>query len=92
MNEHRSLVDKVADRVAERLSESVIPSSFPAAVGDWIREACKHGAVLWIHTLPMNGPTAITTEYRMNPDGTLNLEFRDTRGCTFWRGTFRPAG
>ena len=85
-----TLAGQITDRIVERLSASVIPSSFPAEIGDWIRDACKHGAMLWRHTIPMSGPTALFAEYRVNPDGTLNLELQDTNGCPFWRGTFRP--
>jgi hypothetical protein len=84
------ILELVADRVAEKLGQSVIPSSFPAEIGDWIREASKYGARLYRQTIPMNGPTAIFTEWRVNPDGTLNLQLQDTNGSPFWNGTFRP--
>jgi hypothetical protein len=84
------LAGQVTDRIVDRLTSSVIPSSFPAEVGEWIREAHKHGASLYRHMIPMGGPTAMFADYRVNPDGTLNLEFQDTNGCPFWRGTFRP--
>ena len=85
------LFDKVACKVAERLSASVIPSSFPAEIGDWIRETTEHGGCVYRHMIPMRGPTAMFADYRINPDGTLNMELQDTNGCPFWRGTFRPA-
>jgi hypothetical protein len=84
------LAVQVADEIMERLGSSVIPSCFPAEVGDWIRNAHKHGACLYRHIIPMGGPTALFADYRVNPDGTLNLEFQDTNGRSFWRGTFRP--
>lgn len=85
------LADTVAELVTEKLSASVIPSSFPAEIGEWIREACAHGLRQWIYTIPMMGPSAMFAEFRFNPDGTFNLELRDTNGLPFWRGTFRPA-
>jgi hypothetical protein len=86
-----TVTDDIADRVAAKLGQSVIPSSFPAEIGKWIRESARYGAMLWRHTIPMKGPTAIFAEYRFNPDGTFNLQFQDTNGCRFWDGTFRPA-
>lgn len=34
---------------------------------------------------------AVVKEWRLNPDGTMQLELRHSTGYTFWRGTFRPA-
>ena len=86
------LADTVAELVMEKLGASVIPSSFPAEVGDWIRGTTRHSPLLWVHTIPMNPPgTCINMEWRLNPDGTMQLDLRDSSGFTFWRGTFRPA-
>jgi hypothetical protein len=84
------LADLVGELIVERLTASVIPSSFPAEIGDWIREASEHGARLYRHVIPMTGPTAIFADWRIQPDGCLMLELQDTNGCPFWRGTFRP--
>lgn len=84
-------LDLLASMITEKLRGSAICSSIPAEIGEWIREATKHGARRYSHTLPMAGPTAMFIEYQYNPDGTLNMEFRDTNGCPFWNGTFRPA-
>jgi hypothetical protein len=81
-----------AAAIVERLSASVIPSSFPARIGEQIRQACGYGGSLYRHIIPLGGPVMLCAEYRMNPDGTLQLEFQDTSGQPFWRGTFRPAG
>lgn len=81
----------MAGFVVEELGASVIPSSLPAHIGAWIRATATHNALLWVHTIPMNPPgNAMIQEWRLNPDGTLNLELRDSSGQTFWRGTFRP--
>jgi hypothetical protein len=85
------MADAIAGRIVEKLSASVIPSSFPAFIGEWIRETCSHGGHLYRHMIPMSGPTAMFADYRLNPDGTLALEFQDTNGNRFWGGTFRPA-
>jgi hypothetical protein len=89
--EDERIIDRIAQRVSEKIGASVIPSAFPAEVGEWIREACKYNASLWRHQIPMTGPTAMHAEYRLNPDGTMNLQFQDTNGRPFWNGTFRPA-
>lgn len=83
--------ESFAAAVVEKLGASVIPSSIPAEVGDWIREAVKHGGCVYRYMIPMGGATALFTDWRVNPDGTLNLELQDTNGRPFWRGTFRPA-
>jgi hypothetical protein len=83
--------ESFAAAVVEKLSASVIPSSLPARVGDWIRQTAQYNSLLWTHTIPMNpAGTAMIMEWRLNPDGTLNLELRDSTGQTFWRGTFQP--
>ena len=85
------LIGQLAGLITEKLGQSVISSAIPAGIGDCIREACEHGAVLWRHTIPMPGPVALFAEYRFNPDGTLILQLQDTNGRMFWSGTFRPA-
>jgi hypothetical protein len=87
----RIAAESFAAAVVEKLGASVIPSSFPAYVGKQIRQAAAHGGCMWVHTIPMGGAMCLLAEYRLNPDGTLNLEFKDSNGCIFWRGTFRPA-
>lgn len=85
------LAGDIAGLVVEKLRGSVISSSFPAKVGGWIRQTAEHHTLLWTHTIPMNPPgTCLLTDWRLNPDGTLQLELRDSTGLTFWRGTFRP--
>jgi hypothetical protein len=84
-------LDDLADWIVERLGSSVIPSSFPARIGDMLRETAKHGAYRYIYMLPGGGPYALSVEFVINPDGTLNMEFRDPAGTPFWSGTFRPA-
>jgi hypothetical protein len=81
----------MAGLVVKELRGSVISSSFPAEIGGWIRQTAEHHALLWTHTIPMRpSGTCILTDWRLNPDGTLQLELRDSNGMTFWRGTFRP--
>jgi hypothetical protein len=84
-------IKELAAALAAEIGSSVIPSSFPAEIGDWIRDAVKHGGHIYRHMIPLGGPIALFADYRLNPDGTLNLEFQDTNGAPFWRGTFRPA-
>ena len=83
--------DELADRIVERLSASVVPSSIPAEAGQWVRDTAKHGSLVWRFSIPMAGATALLTDWRLNPDGTITLELQDTNACPFWRGTFRPA-
>lgn len=86
-----ALGDTLADRIVGRLGGSVISSSFPAYIGDMIREACKGAQLQQINQLYLFGPECIATFWVLSPDGTLMLEMRDHMGQTFWRGTFRPA-
>ena len=39
----------------------------------------------------MTPPVMWGTLWELNPDGTMQLDLRDSSGFTFWRGTFRPA-
>ena len=82
--------ESFAAAVVEALGASVIPSSFPAHIGSILRETAKHGAYRYVYMLPGGGPYALSVEFVVNPDGTLNMEFRDPSGIPFWRGTFRP--
>jgi hypothetical protein len=86
------LAGAVAGMVIDKLSASVIPSSFPPEIGEWIAGTARYSSLLWTHTIPMNPPgTCMLTDWKLNPDGTMQLELRDSSGFTFWRGTFRPA-
>jgi hypothetical protein len=84
------LAEDIAARVIKGLGQSVIPSVIPARIGEKIREACSHGSALWVQTIPLAGAYCLSISYRLNPDGTINLEFHDWSGQIFWRGTFRP--
>lgn len=86
-----TLAGQITDRIVERLSASVIPSSFPAMIGDWIRETCKYGSMTLTHVVNMDRGTVLFAQYKFSSDGILNLELRDTNNCPFWSGTFRPA-
>ena len=83
--------ESFAAAVVEKLSASVIPSSFPARVGDRLREVAKNSAYFYRGVIPLSGPNGIIMDWRINPDGTINLELQEMNGCPFWRGTFRPA-
>jgi hypothetical protein len=85
------LAGDIAHLIVEKLSASVIPSSLPAHIGDWVRRTAKHNSMLWCFSIPMADATALLTDWQLNPDGTIQLELRDTNGQRFWRGTFRPA-
>lgn len=77
--------------IVEKLGQSVIPSSIPAHIGEWLRSVASHGAWCYTYMIPLGGSNAIRADWRVNPDGTLNLELQDTSGQPFWRGTFHPA-
>ena len=83
--------ETIADLVVAKLGGPVISSVIPAEVGAWIRQTCGHSQLLYRHMIPMNGPSCIHSEWRLNPDGSIIQELQDTTGCAFWRGTFRPA-
>lgn len=83
-------VRQIADAVVEKIGVSVIPSSLPAHIGQMLRETAKYGAYQYVYMLPGGGPYALSVQFVVNPDGTLNMELRDPSGCAFWRGTFRP--
>ena len=83
-------LDMLADKVVERLSANVISAALPAWVGEWVREATQHGVYQWQYTIPMMRGTCMAAEFRFSPDGSFQLELRDTAGSPFWRGTFRP--
>lgn len=85
------IIELLTARITERLSASVISSVFPAFIGEQIREAHQAGGRVMSHVIPLKGPVALFAHYRFNPDGTINMEFRDTAGRPFWEGTFRPA-
>jgi hypothetical protein len=85
------LADRMADRVIDKLNASVIPSSFPARVGEWLREVAKNSVYFYRGVIPLCGPNGIIMDWRINPDGTINLELQEMNGCAFWHGTFRPA-
>jgi hypothetical protein len=85
------LADTVAELVTEKLGQSVISSSFPAHIGDMIRDACQSQQIQQVSQLYLRGPYAIATYWILSPDGTVTLEMRDHMGQPFWRGTFRPA-
>ena len=89
-DESPAAFDMLAEKIVKRLSASVIPSALPAWAGDWIREVAKHGSYVWSYTIPMGAGTCMGVFSRLNPDGSLHMEFHDTNGCPFWRGTFRP--
>jgi hypothetical protein len=78
-----------AAAVVEQLGASVISSSFPAHIGELLRETAQYGSYQYVHMLP-GGARSLCVQYVINPDGTLNLEFQEPNGTAFWRGTFRP--
>jgi hypothetical protein len=84
-------IEQLADLIVEKLNQSVIPSAIPAEIGEWIRETCGHSQFYYRHMIPMSGPTCIHAEWKLNPDGTINLQLQDTNARPFWFGTFRPA-
>jgi hypothetical protein len=89
--ERERIVELVADRIVATLGQSVIPSSIPAAIGEWIKKTSEHRSWEWTHVIPMQPPgSGLALWWRFNPDGTINMEMRDTAGWIFWRGTFRP--
>ncbi len=83
-------IRELAKAMAAELGGSVISSSLPAEVGDWVRQTATHGSFVWRSSIPMSGATAILTDWRLNPDGTIILELQDTCARPFWHGTFRP--
>jgi hypothetical protein len=78
-----------AEAIVRRLGASVIPSSFPAHIGELLRETARFGSYQYVHMLP-GGAHSLSVQYVINPDGTLNMEFQEPNGSPFWRGTFRP--
>ena len=88
MNEQE--IQELARALAAELGGSVISSSFPAEIGDWVKQVAMYNSVFWRFSIPMQGGTALLTDWRLNPDGTIILELQDTNARPFWRGTFRP--
>lgn len=83
-------MDVLAGKIAERLKGSMISSALPAEIGAWIRESCKHGAYWCTHMIPMGGATCMVINYKLHPDGSVHMEWKDTCGQIFWQGIFRP--
>lgn len=90
-DDDRAAIDLIAERILARMDGSVIPSSIPAEIGELVRATAARNAFVWIHSVPLTGPNAMTVEWRLNPDGTIHQEMRGSDGVPFWRGTFRPA-
>jgi hypothetical protein len=86
-----AVADRISAAIIKSLGASVIPSSIPGWAGHQIRETAKHGAFVWVYTVPTMAGTCFQFQVRLNPDGTMDLEMRDTNASPFWRGTFRPA-
>ena len=84
-------IRELAKALAAELGGSIISSTFPAAIGEWVRQTARQSAVNWRFSIPMSGSTGLLTDWRLNPDGTIILELQDTNAQMFWRGTFRPA-
>lgn len=78
-----------AAAVVEHLGASVIPSSFPAHIGELLRETARYGSYRYVHMLP-GGARSLCVEYVINTDGSLIMEFQEPGGQAFWRGVFRP--
>jgi len=81
----------IAAAVIEKLrSEHWVAGSFPAAVGQWIRDSTGGYARQMSNMIYMDGVNAITERWIVAPTGALSLELLDLNGAPFWRGTFEP--
>lgn len=76
--------------IIDSLNLSMISSSIPVYIKRAIQDTASHGSMTWVHQLPLTGPAyGLTVEYRLCPDGSLQMEMRNSDGSPFWRGTFR---
>lgn len=80
---------RIAAHVLDGLNASVIPSQFPAEVGDYIRQATRHGNYVTDHLIPLTGPNALYARWMLQVDGSMTLLLTLDNNI-FWRGTFRP--
>ena len=81
--------DEDKQEIISALNLAMISSSIPERIRRQIKDTAAHSSLTWVHSIPTTAGYGITAEYRLNPDGSLGLEFRDGEGATFWRGAFR---
>jgi hypothetical protein len=83
------LAASIAERVIEALGVSTVPASWPAEVGDLIRNAAGSGAFIQRSLINL-GPYQLVADWTANPDGTMRLQMFNHVNQPFWLGTFRP--
>lgn len=80
------LANLIADRVVAKLNSHVIPAEIPGYVKEAVKEVGQYGPGQWAFPYPLAG-RQITLYMRPLVDGSLELEFKDWAGMSFWRGT-----
>lgn len=85
----RDSVDVLAAAIARHLDAGTL--AIPAHVGEMVKRGAKAGGYQYRQVIPMAGPEGMLTDWRLHPDGSMQLELLDMNSRPFWRGTFRPA-
>lgn len=81
---------EVAAEVIRQLGGNVIDAELPEALATIVRDRCRHGGVVEIHTLAALGPMAPSIDYTFSPSGSIAIEICDAQRNPVWRGTLRP--
>jgi hypothetical protein len=90
------LAEELAEQLADRLAAAVVdklggvPAAIPAAIGAELRAHCLHGWRAFRQVIPLSGPSAIFADYRLHPDGRIEIALELDAWGVFWRGTLRP--
>ena len=81
---------EIAAEVIRQLGGNVIDAELPESLATTVRDACRHGSVVEMHTLSYLGPLAPGVSYQFSPSGAITVEFYDAQRHPLWRGTLRP--
>lgn len=84
---HIDMTQELADAILDCMRG---PLTISQEASDWLRDST--GDYQEFISSPLGYRSGGTVYTTITPDGTINLEFRNQTGETFWRGEFTPPG